>query len=93
MNINALIEQCVDVLFAKGYNEASIRSYQDKWRQYVLPFAKSQGTTLYSKDLGERLLEANLPGKSLSSRKSLIRYNIDRVCWNRDYLTAFENDA
>lgn len=63
MNINALIEQCADVLFAKGYNEASIRSYQDKWRQYVLPFAKSQGTTLYSKDLGERFLEANLPGK------------------------------
>ena len=73
MNINALIEQCADVLFAKGYNEASIRSYQDKWRQYVLPFAKSQDTTLYSKDLGERFLEANLPGKSLFSRRSLIR--------------------
>lgn len=73
MNIKALFEQCAEVLFAKGYNEASIRGYQDRWRRHLLPFAESKGTTLYSPKLGEDFLEANLSGKSLSNRKCLIR--------------------
>ena len=73
MNITALMEQCADIMFAKGYTETCIRCYQDKWRRYVLPFVKSQGITLYSKELEKKLLETYLPGKSLSSRKSIIR--------------------
>ncbi len=73
MNINALIEQCADMLLAKGYNEASIRGYQDKWQRYVIPFVKSQGTSLYTKEVGERFLKLNLSGKSPSTRKSYNR--------------------
>jgi integrase len=72
-NIDVLIQECIAHLRALGYSEANVSEHCRNWRDGIQPYMKTEKTSDYSSEIGERYLSIATQSVAPSTARSSIR--------------------